>query len=78
MLKKLANNQTVMVLAAAVAVAAIYYYSQGFSGSLSGMSGQNEAAKAVDRAPQGVIRIVLVIDRFSVLLEEITLFLLNL
>ena len=51
MLKKLANNQTVMVLAAAVAVAAIYYYSQGFSGSLSGMSGQNEAAKAVDRAP---------------------------
>ena len=53
MLKKLANNQTVMVLAAAVAVAAIYYYSQGFSGSLSGMSGQNEAAKAVDRAPQG-------------------------
>lgn len=32
MLKKLANNQTVMVLAAAVAVAAIYYYSQGIFG----------------------------------------------
>ena len=52
MLKKLANNQTVMVLAAAVAVAAIYYYSQGFSGSLSGMSGENAAAKAVDNAPR--------------------------
>ncbi len=47
-LKKLASNQTFVVLAAIVAVAAVYYYSQGFNISLSGLSAQNEAAQAAD------------------------------
>lgn len=48
-LKKLASNQTFVVLAAIVAVAAVYYYSQGFNTSLSSMAGAGEAAKAVDQ-----------------------------
>ena len=48
-LKKLASNQTFVVLAAIVAVAAVYYYSQGFNTSLSSMAGADEAAKAVDQ-----------------------------
>ena len=48
-LKKLASNQTFVVLAAIVAVAAVYYYSQGFNTALSSMSGAGEAAKAVDQ-----------------------------
>jgi len=48
MLKKLANNQIVMVLAAVVAIGAVYYYSQGFNLALSGMSGVNEAGQAGD------------------------------
>jgi len=51
MLKKLANNQIVMVLAAAVAIYAVYHYSQGFNLSLSGMTDSNEAAQAVDQGP---------------------------
>jgi len=47
-IKKLASTQTFVVLAAVVAVTAVYYYSQGFSISLSGLSGQNEAAQAID------------------------------
>jgi len=47
-LKKLASNQTFVVLAAIVAVAAVYYYSQGFNVSLSGLGNQNEAAQAGD------------------------------
>ena len=47
-LKKLASDRTFVVLAAIVAVAAVYYYSQGFNISLSGLSAQNEAAQAVD------------------------------
>ena len=38
-LKKLASNQTFVVLAAIVAVAAVYYYSQGFNTSVSSMAG---------------------------------------
>ena len=48
MLKKLASNQTVMILAAVVVVVALYSYSNGFNISLSGMSGANEAAKSTD------------------------------
>ena len=48
-LKKLASNQTFVVLAAIVAVAAVYYYSQGFNTSVSSMAGGNEAAQAVDQ-----------------------------
>ena len=40
-----------MAIAAVVAVAALYYYSQGFSNPLAGMSNANEAADAVDNAP---------------------------
>ena len=47
MLKKLAKNEIVMVLAVVVAIGAVYYYSQGFS-PLSGLSNANEAAQAVD------------------------------
>ena len=47
MLKKLAKNQIVMVLAAVVAVSAVYLYSKGFS-PLSGLSNANEAVQAVD------------------------------
>ena len=39
-----------MAVAAVVAVAALYYYSQGFSNPLSGMSNSNEAAEAVDES----------------------------
>ena len=49
-LKKLASNQTFVVLAAIVAVAAVYYYSQGFNTSVSSMTGENQAAGAVDQA----------------------------
>jgi len=49
MLKKLANNQIVMVLAAVVAIGAVYYYSQGFNLSLSGFDGANAAAQASDQ-----------------------------
>ena len=49
MLKKLANNQMVMVLAAVVAIGAVYYYSQGFNLSLSGYANVNEAGKAADK-----------------------------
>ena len=49
MIKKLANNQIVMVLAAVVAIAAIYSYSQGFNLSLSGFADVNDASKAVDQ-----------------------------
>ncbi len=52
-LKKLASNQTFVVLAAIVAVAAVYYYSQGFNTSLSSMAGAGEAAKAVDEYLMG-------------------------
>ena len=51
-LKKLASNKTFVVLAAVVAIAALYYYSQGFNSSISSMSVQNEAAEAVDREAQ--------------------------
>ena len=44
-LKKLASNQTFVVLAAVVAVAAVYYYSQGFNVSLSGFDGNDSEAK---------------------------------
>ena len=47
MLKKLAKNQIVMVLAAVVAVSAVYLYSKGFR-PLSGLSNANEAVQAVD------------------------------
>ena len=49
MLKKLANNQMVMVLAAVVAIGAVYYYSQGFNLSLSGYANVNEAGKAATK-----------------------------
>ena len=52
-LKKLASNQTFVILAALVAVAAVYYYSQQFNSVVSSMSGQNEAAKAVDNTGAG-------------------------
>ena len=48
MLKKLAKNDIVMILAAVVAVGAVYLYSKGFTLSLSGLSNANEAAQAVD------------------------------
>ena len=48
MIKKLLNNQTLMVLAAIVVVAALYFYSQGFSMQLSGMENSGEATKAAD------------------------------
>ena len=47
-LKKLVSNQTFVVLAAIVAVAAVYYYS-GFNTSVSSMAGGNAAAQAVDQ-----------------------------
>ena len=46
MFKKLVGNQTVMIIAAVVVAFAVYSYSQGFNVSLSGMSGENEAAQA--------------------------------
>jgi hypothetical protein len=48
-LKKLASNQTFVVLAAVVAVAAVYYYTQSFNVPVGAMTGQNEAAQAADR-----------------------------
>ena len=48
MMKKLLNNQTLMVLAAIVVVAALYFYSQGFSMHLNGMENSGEAKKAAD------------------------------
>jgi len=47
-LKKLASNQTFVVLAALVAVAAVYYYTQSFNVPVGAMTGQNEAAQAAD------------------------------
>ena len=52
MFKKLASNQTVMIIAAVVVAFAVYSYSQGFNVSLSGMSGANEAAEAAGQAPR--------------------------
>ena len=46
MLKKLASNQTVMIMAAVVVAFAVYSYSQGFNVSLSGMTGDDGAAQA--------------------------------
>ena len=46
MFKKLVSNQAVMILAAVVVAFAVYSYSQGFNVSLSGMTGENEAAQA--------------------------------
>ena len=51
MFKKLVGNQTVMIIAAVVVAFAVYSYSQGFNVSLSGMSGENEAAQASRQAP---------------------------
>uniref|UniRef100_A0A6C0JFH8 Minor capsid protein P11 C-terminal conserved region domain-containing protein n=1 Tax=viral metagenome TaxID=1070528 RepID=A0A6C0JFH8_9ZZZZ len=48
-LKKLASNQTFVVLAGIVAVAAVYLYSQGFTTSISSMTNSNDAASAVDQ-----------------------------
>ena len=48
MLKKLAKNEIVMILAAVVAVGAVYLYSKGFNLSLSGLSNANQAAQAAD------------------------------
>ena len=48
MLKKLLNNQTLMILAAIVVVAALYFYSKGFSMSMSGMENAGEASGAAD------------------------------
>ena len=51
-LKKLASNQTFVVLAAVVAVAAVYYYTQSFNTPVGAMTGQNEAAQAADSNSQ--------------------------
>lgn len=48
MFKKLMNSRYLMILAIVVVGVALYYYSQGFNVSLSGMSGANEAAHAAD------------------------------
>jgi len=48
MLKKLLNNQTLMILAAIVVVCALYFYSKGFSMSMSGMENSGEASGATD------------------------------
>ena len=52
-LKKLLNNQTLMVLAAIVVVCALYFYSKGFSLPIGGMENSSEAASATD-ASQGM------------------------
>jgi len=49
--KKITDKSMLMVLAGVVAIAALYYYSQGFSKSLVGMSNSNKAAEAVDNSP---------------------------
>jgi len=51
-LKKLASNQTFVVIAGIVAVAAVYYYSQGFDTAISSMTNSNDAASAVDQGAQ--------------------------
>ena len=51
LVKKITSKPMLMAIAAVVAVAALYYYSQGFSSPLVGMSNANEAAKAVDDSP---------------------------
>lgn len=48
MFKKLMNSRYLMILAVVVVGVALYYYSQGFNVSLSGMSGANAAAQAAD------------------------------
>ena len=48
MLKKLMNSRYLMILAVVVVCVALYSYSQGFNISLSGMSGANAAAQAVE------------------------------
>ena len=48
MLKKLLNNQTLMILAAIVVVAALYFYSKGFSMPMSGMENAGKASGAAD------------------------------
>ena len=48
MLKKLLNNQTLMILAAIVVVAALYFYSKGFSMPMSGMENAGEASGDAD------------------------------
>jgi hypothetical protein len=48
MLKKLLNNQTLMILAAIVVVCALYFYSKGFSMSMSGMENTSQASGATD------------------------------
>ena len=48
MLKKLLNNQTLMILAAIVVVCALYFYSKGFSMSMSGMENSGSASQAAD------------------------------
>ena len=48
MLKKLLNNQTLMILAAIVVVCALYFYSKGFDMSMSGMENSGSAAQAAD------------------------------
>ena len=47
-LKKLLNNQTLMVLAGIVVVCALYFYSKGFSNPLAGMENAGESAKAAE------------------------------
>ena len=48
MLKKLLNNQTLMILAAIVVVCALYFYSKGFTMPISGMENSNGASDAAD------------------------------
>jgi len=48
MLKKLLNNQTLMILAAIVVVCALYFYSKGFDMSMSGMENSGHATAAAD------------------------------
>jgi hypothetical protein len=48
MLKKLLNNQTLMILAAIVVVCALYFYSKGFSLPIGGMENSGEATSATD------------------------------
>jgi len=48
MLKKLLNNQTLMILAAIVVVSALYFYSKGFTMPISGMENSHGASGAAD------------------------------
>ena len=76
MLKKLLNNQTLMVLAAIVVVCDLYFYSKGFSLSMSGMENSGEAAAATDVSQGGMndnqIHIVSKINYRSWLISVIT------